>query len=51
MVTHDLFQARRLADEIILVDNKGVLSKFSKKELWNEKNYKIQNFLNKNFFE
>ena len=50
MVTHDLFQAQRLADEIILVENGVILMKLSKKEFINAKSNKIKSFLNKNYF-
>ena len=50
MVTHDLFQAQRLADEIILVENGVILMKLSKKEFINAKSNKIKSFLNKNYY-
>ena len=50
MVTHDLFQAQRLADEIILVENGIILMKLSKKEFINAKSNKIKSFLNKNYY-
>ena len=50
MVTHDLFQAQRLADEIILVENGMILMKLSKKEFINAQSNKIKSFLNKNYY-
>ena len=50
MVTHDLFQAQRLADEIILIENGIILMKLSKKEFIKAKSKKIKSFLNKNYY-
>ena len=50
LITHDLFQAQRLADEIILVENGIILMKLSKKEFINAKSNKIKSFLNKNYY-
>ena len=49
LVTHDLFQAQRLADEIILMDSGSMVSKSINKKLLNSKNSKIQGFLNRNY--
>ena len=40
LVTHDLFQAQRLADEIILMDSGSMVSKSINKKLINSKNVK-----------
>ena len=50
LVTHDLFQAQRLADEIIIMDSGGMISKSINKKLINTKNTKIKAFLNRNYF-
>ncbi len=50
LVTHDLFQAQRLADEIILMDSGNMVSKSINKKLINSKNIKIKAFLNRNYF-
>ena len=50
LVTHDLFQAQRLADEIILMDSGNMVSKSINKKLINSKNIKIKEFLNRNYF-
>ena len=50
LVTHDLFQAQRLADEIILMDSGNMVSKSVNKKLINSKNLKIKAFLNQNYF-
>ena len=49
LVTHDLFQAQRLADEIILMDSGSMVSKSINKKLINSKNVKIKAFLNRNY--
>ena len=49
LVTHDLFQAQRLADEIILMDSGNMVSKSINKKLINSKNVKIKEFLNRNY--
>ena len=49
LVTHDLFQAQRLADEIILMDSGSMVSKSINKKLINSKNLKIKAFLNRNY--
>ncbi len=49
LVTHDLFQAQRLADEIIIMDNGGMVSKLINKKLINSKSIKIKEFLNRNY--
>ena len=49
LVTHDLFQAQRLADEIILMDSGSMVSKSISKKLINSKNVKIKAFLNRNY--
>ena len=49
LVTHDLFEAQRLADEIILMDSGSMVSKSINKKLLNSKNSKIQGFLNRNY--
>ena len=50
LVTHDLFQAQRLADEIIIMDSGGMISKSINKKLINTKNTEIKAFLNRNYF-
>ena len=50
LVTHDIFQAQRLADEIILMDSGNMVSKSINKKLINSKNIKIKAFLNRNYF-
>ena len=50
LVTHDLFQAQRLADEIIIMDSGGMISKSINKKLINTKNVEIKAFLNRNYF-
>ena len=40
LVTHDLFQAQRLADEIILMESGSMVSKSISKKLINSKNVK-----------
>ena len=50
LVTHDLFQAQRLADEVILMDNGNMVSQSINKKLINSKNVKIKAFLNRNYF-
>ena len=50
MVTHDIFQAQRLADEVILVEDGSILMKLSKKDFIKAKNKKIKSFLNKNYY-
>ena len=49
LVTHDLFQAQRLADEIILMDSGSMVSKSINKKLINSKNVKVKAFLNRNY--
>ena len=49
LVTHDLFKAQRLADEIILMDSGSMVSKSINKKLINSKNVKIKAFLNRNY--
>ena len=49
LVTHDLFQAQRLADEVILMDSGSMVSKSINKKLINSKNVKIKAFLNRNY--
>ena len=49
LVTHDLFQAQRLADEIILMESGSMVSKSISKKLINSKNVKIKAFLNRNY--
>ena len=49
LVTHDLFQAQRLADEIILMDTGSMVSKSINKKLINSKNVKVKAFLNRNY--
>ncbi len=49
LVTHDLFQAQRLADEIILMDSGSIVSKLINSKLINSKNKTIKAFLNRNY--
>ena len=49
LVTHDLFQAQRLADEIILMDSGSMVSKSINKKLTKSKNVKVKAFLNRNY--
>ena len=49
LVTHDLFQAQRLADEIILMDSGSMVSKSINKKLIKSKNVKVKAFLNRNY--
>ena len=49
LVTHDLFQAQRLADEIILMDSGSMVSKSINKKLINSKNVNVKAFLNRNY--
>ena len=49
LITHDLFQAQRLADEIILMDSGSMVSKSINKKLINSKNVKVKEFLNRNY--
>ena len=49
LVTHDVFQAQRLADEIILMDSGSMVSKSINKKLINSKNVKVKAFLNRNY--
>ena len=49
LVTHDLFQAQRLADEIIIIDSGSMVSKSINKKLINSKNVQIKEFLNRNY--
>ena len=44
MVTHDMFQAMRLADEIIIINN-GELIEISGKNILKSKNKFTKNFL------
>lgn len=50
LITHDLFQAQRLGDEIILLEGGEVINKFSKEKLVNLNTSKIKGYLNKNYF-
>ena len=50
LITHDLFQAQRLGDEIILLEEGKVINKFPKEKLVNLNASKIKGYLNKNYF-
>tara|TARA_X000001036_G_scaffold231715_1_gene216514 strand:+ start:345 stop:1046 length:702 start_codon:yes stop_codon:yes gene_type:complete len=50
LITHDLFQAQRLGDEIILLEEGKVINKFPKEKLVNLNASKIKEYLNKNYF-
>ena len=51
MITHDFLQAKRLADEIILIEKGRFLAKFNKQKfLKNEKNVIKIFFFHENFF-
>ena len=50
LITHDLFQAQRLGDEVILLEEGKVINKFSKEKLVNLNASKIKEYLNKNYF-
>ena len=49
LITHDLFQAQRLADEIILMDSGSMVSKSINKKLISSQNVKVKAFLNRNY--
>ena len=48
MVTHDLFQAKRLADEILVINDGKLVEISSKQEILKSKEEFTQNFLTKN---
>ena len=50
MVTHDLFQAKRLADEIIFINEGKIIKIFPKKKFLNSPNKIVQKFLDGGLF-
>jgi ABC-type proline/glycine betaine transport system ATPase subunit len=50
MVTHDMFQAMRLADEIIIINNGELIEASKKKDILKSKNSFTQNFFTKHIF-
>ena len=50
MVTHDMFQAMRLADEIIIVNNGELIEISEKREILKSKNNFTKNFFTKHVF-
>ena len=50
MVTHDIFQARRLADEILLMNNGKIIEISKKNEFLKSKNLLVKKFLSGSFF-
>ena len=50
MVTHDMFQAMRLADEIIIVNNGELIEISEKKRILRSKNNFTKNFFTKHIF-
>ena len=50
MVTHDMFQAMRLADEIIIINNGELIEASKKKDILKSKNSFTQNFFTKHVF-
>ena len=50
MVTHDIFQAKRLADEMLLMNNGKVIEISKKNQFLKSKNILVQKFLNGIFF-
>jgi tungstate transport system ATP-binding protein len=50
MVTHDMFQAMRLADEIIIVNNGELIEVSEKKSILKSKNNFTKNFFTKHIF-
>ena len=50
MVTHDIFQAKRLADEMLLMNNGKVIEVSKKNQFLKSKNILVQKFLNGIFF-
>ena len=50
MVTHDIFQAKRLADEMLLMNNGKIIEVSKKNQFLKSKNILVQKFLNGIFF-
>ena len=50
MVTHDIFQAKRLADEILFMNNGEVIEISKKMKFLKSKNILVQKFLSGSFF-
>ena len=50
MVTHDMFQAMRLADEIIIVNNGELIEISGKRSILKSKNNFTKNFFTKHVF-
>ena len=51
LITHDLFQAQRLADEIIFIENGKILIRSPKTEFEKRNNNKIKKILDKEYFK
>ncbi len=51
MVTHDMFQAMRLADEIIIINNGELIEASKKKDILKSKNTFTKNFFAKHIFK
>ena len=50
MVTHDMFQAMRLADEIVIVNDGELIEVSEKKSILKSKNNFTKNFFTKHIF-
>ena len=51
LITHDLFQAQRLADEIIFIENGKILIRSPKIEFEKRNNNKIKKILDKSILK